>query len=237
MNAARIVEQLAVEQLAVDLGGRRVLEDVSFTLGAGSMTALLGASGAGKSTLLGALGGSIRPAHGKVVLVGGAHGGAGFVPQLPLDDHSPFSITEIVTLARPRHGMGTRRAERDRARAALERLGLSGVLERRLAELSGGQRQRVAIAVATYLGSPVLLCDEPTSGADPVLADEVLGLLRELADQGGIVVVSSHDEARLRSVVDRVLGLHKGRLVLDKDVREITTEDVDGVYRNGTGVG
>jgi ABC-type Mn2+/Zn2+ transport system ATPase subunit len=227
--------RLAVEQLAVDLGGRRILEDITFTLEAGSMTALLGASGAGKSTLLGALDGRLRPACGRVEVIGGAHTGAGFVPQLPLDDHSPFSITEIVTLARPRHGMGTRRTERDRAGAILERLGLSGLLERRLAELSGGQRQRVAIAAATYLGSPVLLCDEPTSGADPALADDVLGLLRELADQGGIVVVSSHDEVRLRGVVDRVLGLRDGRLILDKGVVAVTGEDVERVYRDRTG--
>lgn len=221
---------LVVDALTVELGGRRILEDVSFSIGPGTFVALLGSSGAGKSTLLGALCGRLDPVCGDVRVVGRGGAEAGFVPQLPLEDRSPFSIEEIVTLAGPRLGLRTRRHEQAQARVVLERLGLDGLLERRLSELSGGQRQRVAIAAAAYLGSPVLLCDEPTSGADPVLAADVLGLLREIADQGNIVIVSSHDVVRLRSTADRVLGLRDGRLVLDKNAVDVTDADVDGVY-------
>jgi zinc/manganese transport system ATP-binding protein len=225
-----VTAALVVDALTVELGGRRILEDVSFSIGPGTFVALLGSSGAGKSTLLGALCGRLDPVCGDVRVVGRGGAEAGFVPQLPLEDRSPFSIEEIVTLAGPRLGLRTRRHEQAQARVVLERLGLDGLLERRLSELSGGQRQRVAIAAAAYLGSPVLLCDEPTSGADPVLAADVLGLLREIADQGNIVIVSSHDVVRLRSTADRVLGLRDGRLVLDKNAVDVTDADVDGVY-------
>jgi ABC-type Mn2+/Zn2+ transport system ATPase subunit len=218
---------LEVSELAVDIDGHRVLHDVSFTVRRGEMIALLGPSGSGKSTLLRAICRQVIPSSGSIR----GTTGAGFVPQLPYEARSPLSIREIVTLGHPRKGLRTRSAERHRAELLLDRLGLADLGNRRLAELSGGQRQRVAIATALGLGSPVLLLDEPTSGADPVLAEDVLALLRELADFDNAVLVAGHDASRLVTHVDRVLGLNNGRLVADVPAAGIDDRVLADVYR------
>jgi len=218
---------LEIEHLSVEIDGSRILDDVSFALRLGEMVALLGASGAGKSTLLAAICGHVRPTSG-VVSPGT---GAGFVAQTPFDPRSPLSVEEIVSLGRPRRGLVTTRAEHRRARDVLGRLGLDGLENRRLNELSGGQCQRVAIATALAFDSPLLLLDEPTSGADPVLADEVLELLRGLVVDGTTVLLAGHDASRLIGRSDRVLGLAAGRLVLDAPTGSLAPDALDAVYR------
>lgn len=217
---------LEVSELAVDIDRHRVLRDVSFTVRRGEMIALLGSSGSGKSTLLRAICRQVTPSAGSIR----GTTGAGFVPQMPYEARSPLSIREIVALGHPRKGLRTSSVERHRVEMLLERLGLADLANRRLAELSGGQRQRVAIATALALGSPVLLLDEPTSGADPVLAEDVLTLLRELADLGHAVLVAGHDASRLVAHVDRVLGLNNGRLIVDATAAAIDDRVLIAVY-------
>jgi len=222
-----VTPALEVANLSVGINGTSIIEDISFTLQPGEMVALLGASGAGKSTLLAAICGQIRPTSGTVAPASGA----GFVPQAPFEVRSPLSVEEIVSLGRPRRGLVTSRDERRRAREVLSRLGLDGLEKRRLSELSGGQRQRVAIAAALAFDSPLLLLDEPTSGADPVLADEVLELLRGLVAEGTAVLLAGHDAPRLVGRSDRVLGLADGRLVLDAPTGALAPDALDVVYR------
>lgn len=217
---------LRVERLTVELDRNLILDDVSFSVRPGEMVALLGSSGAGKSTLLAAICGQVRATSGSVLPATGA----GFVPQAAFSPRSPLSVAEIVVLGRPRRGLLTSRVERRRSTELLERLGLAGLEDRRLGELSGGERQRVAIATALTFGSPLLLLDEPTSGADPVLAAEVLTLLRELTRDGNAVLLAGHDAPRLVGCSDRVLGLTDGRLTLDVIAADVTAERLDAVY-------
>lgn len=217
---------LELDRLCIALDGNPILEGVSFALQPGEMVALLGASGAGKSTLIAAICGHIRPTSGKI----SPGPGAGFVPQTPFETRSPLSVAEIVSLGLPRPGLAMSRAERRRSTELLERLGLAGLEGRRLTELSGGQRQRVAIAAALAFGSALLLLDEPTSGADPILADELLALLKELTRDGRTVLLAGHDAPRLISCSDRVLGLAAGRLILDVAALDVTAEQLDAVY-------
>lgn len=221
MNA--VVE---LDRLCVALDGNPIIEGVSFALQPGEMVALLGSSGAGKSTLIAAICGHVRPTSGKVF----PGTGAGFVPQTPFATRSPLSVAEIVSLGLPRRGLVTSRVERRRSTELLERLGLAGLEGRRLSELSGGQRQRVAIAAALAFGSALLLLDEPTSGADPILAEELLALLKELTRDGHTVLLAGHDARRLVGCSDRVLGLAAGRLVLDVSAVDVTAGQLDAVY-------
>jgi ABC-type Mn2+/Zn2+ transport system ATPase subunit len=221
---------LTIEHLCVEINDKTILEDISFSLQPGEMVALLGASGAGKSTLLAAICGHRRQTSG-CILPGT---GAGFVPQIPFEARSPLSVEEIVAMGRPRRGLVTRRDERTRSREILGRLGLAGLESRRLSELSGGERQRVAIATALAFDTPLLLLDEPTSGADPVLADEVLALLKDLTCAGNTVLLAGHDASRLVGCSDRVLGLAGGRLVLDVPASGVVPGTLERVYGRST---
>jgi ABC-type Mn2+/Zn2+ transport system ATPase subunit len=221
---------LEVRNVSINRGERRVLEEVSFRVESGQMLGLFGASGAGKSTLLGVLCGQLKASSGTITVDGKRCTSAGFVPQAPFERRAALSVREVVALSRPRSGLITSRTERLRSESTLERLGMAPYANRRLSELSGGQLQRVAIATAVNLGSSVLLCDEPTSGADPVVAQDVLTLLRELVDDGNSVIVASHDVERLLPRIDRVVGLRVGRVVLDADAGEVTTTDTERLF-------
>lgn len=221
---------LDIRNVCVDRGGRRVLKDVTFHVEPGQMLGLFGASGAGKSTLLEVICGQLEACSGTIMFDGKRCTSAGFVPQAPFERRVALSVREVVALARPRIGLVTSRSERRRSEETLERLGMTPYANRRLSELSGGQLQRVAIATAVNRGLSVLLCDEPTSGADPVVARAVLELLREIADDGIAVVVASHDVERVLSSIDHVVGLRAGQIVLDKPTAMLGADEVTGIF-------
>lgn len=220
---------LKVSDLSVRRGNTMILSDISFSAQKGTITALLGASGAGKSTLLAALCGQLKPYKGTVVLENS--GCAGYVPQTPYSEDCPLNISQIVTLSDSRTWLSTPPEARYKAMKVLGRLGLQDYSNYRLSELSGGQKQRVAIGAAIYLGSEVILCDEPTSKIDPGLASEVLGLLKSLANEGSCIVISTHDPLRVMQYADRAIGLRSGRLVLDDLCSNISQSAVDDLYR------
>ncbi|MFI6515975.1 ABC transporter ATP-binding protein [Spirillospora sp. NPDC050679] len=213
----------AVRKVYGEDGGRvTALDGVSLALPAGSFTAVMGPSGSGKSTLLHCAAGLDRPDDGRVFvdgaeLPGGSEaaltrfrrGRVGFVFQhfnlLPTLD-----VLQNVTLPLRLAG---RRADRARARAMLERVGLGDRLHHLPAELSGGQQQRVAIARALVTEPKVLFGDEPTGALDTRSARQVLGLLQEAVRvHGRTVVMVTHDPVAA-SYADSVLFLTDGRIV------------------------
>jgi ABC-type Mn2+/Zn2+ transport system ATPase subunit len=188
-----------------------VLVEIDLRIEAGQLVGIVGCSGAGKSTLLSALAGGPVQLAGRVQVGGrdprGSSHPVGLVPQLGDESVTGLSVTELVALGRPRRGLLTSRTERRHAADLLARLGLDGLQHRRLDELSGGQRQRVAIARALNASSTLLLCDEPTSGADPALTAEIVGVLREVAGTGTSVLVATHDLSVVAPRLDRIIGL------------------------------
>lgn len=204
-----------------------VLHGVSFTLRRGEFAALIGPSGSGKSTLLNILGLLERMTEGSYRIDGDEMNGLddaaltlrrrsalGFVFQfhhlLPA-----FSALENVTLpALMREGRVTS-AQRERARAMLDAVGLAKAMGKRPGQLSGGMQQRVAIARALVLEPPLVLADEPTGNLDTASSDEVFALMRRMHAELGIsFIVVTHDP-RLAARCDRVLELVDGRLVRD----------------------
>lgn len=210
-----------IQLLHADLGMGRVptLRDVSCAVVAGEVVAVLGASGAGKSTLLASVAGTVALHAGTLTVHGRdprtAPCPVGFVPQSTEGRYVSLCVEEIVALGRPHRGLRTSPADRARARQLLADLGLAGLEHRRLSTLSGGQHQRVAIARALAASDSVVLCDEPTSGADPILAAELVGVLTGLARRGAAVLIATHDLATVVPAADRVLGFASGRLVYD----------------------
>jgi polar amino acid transport system ATP-binding protein len=216
--------ELEASNLTKRYGEHSALNGAEFSVPAqAGCLVLLGASGSGKSTLLRVLGSLLTPDCGEVRVAGRVLDWSdeaalaqrrtnGFVFQsFNLFPH----LTALENVALPLrivHGVGAAEA-RQRAVELLESFGLGPHLEKRPAELSGGQQQRVALARAIAPKPKLLLLDEPTSALDPMMTQDVLDLIRELAEKGQRIVLSTHEIAFARKVADWVLFLEHGRVV------------------------
>jgi ABC-type lipoprotein export system ATPase subunit len=201
---------------------RRVLDGAELEVEAGEIVAVLGRSGSGKSTLLHVLGGLDRPEAGVVEVAGRRvtgtgerqlsalrRGHIGFVFQF---FHLLPELTGEANVLLAGRVRGADPAAIERGRALVDRLGLRPVADSLPHQLSGGEQQRFAIARALVNDPALLLADEPTGNLDVEAGADVLGLLRELADEGRAVVLVTH-EATAAAIADRVLRLDDGRLV------------------------
>jgi thiamine transport system ATP-binding protein len=191
----------------------RVLDDVSLSVGAHEVVALLGPSGSGKSTLLRVIAGIIAPDRGRVLV----HGvdvtgrpthrrGVGMVFQ----DNQLFphlSVLENVAFGPKMSGTG--RAERDeRAARWLRRVGLAGFEDRRVTDLSGGEEKRVALARSLAAEPSVVLLDEPLTGLDRELHDRLAGELGALLRDAHVTaLLVTHDRDEAASIADRSVQL------------------------------
>jgi putative ABC transport system ATP-binding protein len=195
----------------------RPIDGLSLEVASGELVLLLGASGCGKTTLLSILAGILRPQRGSVRLNDRELTGLGGGALTEYRRHSvgvvfqAFNLVPSLTAAEnvqvPLRAAGfTARRARRRADELLAQVGLGRRRLHRPGALSGGEQQRVAIARALALDPPLLLADEPTAHLDYVQIEGVLRLLREIADEGRMVVVATHDE-RMGPLADRTIEL------------------------------
>jgi len=215
-------------------GGAPALDGIDLDIRRGEYVALTVLSGAGKSTLLRCLNGLVTPTAGQVEVDGVAVTGAtpetlrrirarvGFVFQqfnllrrLTVLENTVLGRLALTTRWRSLIGW-FEPADLARAEATLVRVGLGGLATRRIDTLSGGQQQRVAIARALVQGPAVILADEPMASLDPALAHTVMELLRRINQEDGITVVTSlHVLELAQAYGQRIIGLHRGRVVHD----------------------
>ncbi|MBL8779310.1 MAG: ABC transporter ATP-binding protein [Alphaproteobacteria bacterium] len=205
----------------------RVLKGMSFDLVKGEFVALLGPSGSGKSTLLSILGTLLAPTSGTLEMLGESlvhldeqrltkfrNRHIGFVFQFHhlLPD---FTATENVLFpAAASAGIETRQS-RDRARALLDRVGLTDRLDFRTPKLSGGQKQRVAIARALMNHPALVLADEPTGNLDRQTADQVLALLRDMNRTDKTTFLISTHDPHVAAFCDRRITVVDGQLATE----------------------
>jgi putative ABC transport system ATP-binding protein len=215
------VGDLSIQDLVVEYssGGYAVrpINGLNLDVAAGSLLILLGPSGCGKTTLLSCLGGILRPKSGAIKFDGvdvttleGATLGqyrrdkVGIVFQA---FNLVPSLTALENVMVPLRAAGwSRAASRRRAEELLARVNLSERMKHRPGDLSGGQQQRVAVARAIALEPPLILADEPTAHLDFIQVEEVLRLIRSLADGERVVVVATHD-SRILPMADHVIEL------------------------------
>lgn len=226
---------VSVSDLTVDRGRVRALDRVSLTLPRGEICVLLGPNGSGKSTLLLSLLGLVTPAGGSVRLLGLPvrralrSGRVAAVPQSDrLDEGFPVTAREVVMQGRRRFTGPWRRpsaTDRGVVDAALERVGLAHLASRRIGELSGGQRRRVLLARCLAQEADLLLLDEPFNGMDAGSEQVYIDVLRELADEGRTILVSTHHLDTVDRLADSV-ALLAGRLIAHGSVAETTTPEV-----------
>jgi putative ABC transport system ATP-binding protein len=185
-------------------GTRRVLHEVSVSIEAGQLVAVVGRSGSGKTTLLSLLAGFIAPDSGSIEGVAEAWSETALVPQtLGLLDE----LTALENVAAPLRLTGTPRREAEAgATATLGELGLGEMVTRFVGEISAGQRQRVGLARALVGGPRVLLADEPTSHLDDDARALVLAAIRRRVATGTAAVLVTHDPV-VRDAADLVVEI------------------------------
>ncbi|KRE14548.1 ABC transporter ATP-binding protein [Bosea sp. Root483D1] len=220
MLSATSILPLTVEAAAFSGDGKLLVEPNSFTIPAGGLTVLLGPNGAGKSLTLRLCHGLLTPSRGAVRWAAGAEGRAKrhamvFQKPIMLRRSVEANITHALAAA------GANSAERKaRAAQALQRFGLAERASQPARLLSGGEQQRLAIARAWALRPELLFLDEPTSQLDPAATRQIEELLSGLVAEGITVMMSTHDLGQARRLADRVLFLHRGRLVEDAPAKD-----------------
>ncbi|WGX98190.1 amino acid ABC transporter ATP-binding protein [Nocardioides sp. L-11A] len=224
---------IQVRGLCKSFGERQILFDVDLDVDAGKVVVLIGPSGSGKTTLLRCINRLEHPEQGEVLLDGTPIG-----TRVVRGRSTPLSNKELAQ-QRSQVGMVFQRFNLFHHKTALQnitegmvqvagiapdvaaatghdlltRVGLAEKADSYPSQLSGGQQQRVAIARALGMGPRAILFDEPTSALDPETVGDVLGVMRDLADQGMTMVVATHEMGFAREVADLVVMMDQGRVV------------------------
>jgi ABC-2 type transport system ATP-binding protein len=233
------VNVVDVSGLTKRYGAVCAVDDLSFSLQAGTVTGFLGPNGAGKTTTLRLLLGLAEPASGNALVFGQRYrdldvpiAAVGAILEAN-DFHPSRSGRDHVRVLAIAAGIGVERV--DEVLALVE---LTNGAGRPVREYSLGMRQRLGLAAA-LLGDPKLLVlDEPTNGLDPAGIHWLRSFLRSFVDQGRTVLVSSHLLAEVAQAVDRVLIISEGRLVADATLEALTAEgrSLEDVYLDLTAV-
>ncbi|MDO0936095.1 ABC transporter ATP-binding protein [Streptomyces sp. DG2A-72] len=211
---------VAFDQVSKTYGTVRAVDGLSLTLRPGETVALLGPNGAGKSTTLDLLLGLRQPDSGTVRVFGTGPreaivaGRVGAMLQSGglMDE---VTVAELVRLACALH------PKPYPANDVLARAGIAQIADRKVNKLSGGQAQRVRFALATAGDSDLIVLDEPTTGMDVTTRQAFWATMREQADQGRTVLFATHYLEEADAIADRVLVLHRGRLLADGTAAEI----------------
>ena len=226
---------LALERVTVELGGRAVVDGVSFSVERGEWVTLIGPNGAGKTTLLRSVAGLIGH-RGEIRLDGDpirrlrrrdVARRVAVVPQSPLLPGG-MTVHEYVLLGRTPYVsyMGSEsRHDVAATEAAVARLDLAELADRELGTLSGGERQRAVLARAIAQQAPLLLLDEPTSALDAGRQQEAMELIDTLRLDAGLTVVGAmHDLTLAGQYASRLILLSSGRVVAHGAAGEVLTE-------------
>lgn len=224
---------IEITELVVERGGHRVLDGVNLDVAAGTVTGLLGPSGSGKTTLIRAVVGVQIVRSGSITVLGSPAGHAGLRHRVGYQTQAPSIYDDLTVAENVRYFAtlyGIRSAEADRTVADV---GLAAQARQLAGTLSGGQRSRASLACALVGAPELLVLDEPTTGQDPVLRDELWARFRQLAADGTTVVVSSHvmDEANR---CDHLVLVRDGEIIADAppaDIKARTgTDDLDAAF-------
>ncbi len=215
---------LRVENISKRLGERQILKDVSLQLHRGELKVLIGPSGGGKSTLLQCINFLIPPDEGRIWLgeqqieihrkqdLYAYRQKVGMIFQdFNLFDH--LNALDNVSIALRKVKKIARKDAEERAMRELERVGLGDKTTLYPSQLSGGQKQRVSIARALAMDPEALLLDEPTSALDPELIGEVLGVIRNLAQDGMTMIMATHQLGFIRTLADDILFMQDGQII------------------------
>lgn len=213
MRAPTSLLPLTLDRVCFAAGGRRIIDEVSLTVEAGSRTVILGPNGAGKSVLLRLCHGLLAPTSGRIAW--SAPDRTSGMRRQAMVFQRPVMLRRSA-LANVAYGLkvaGVGATERDaRAQAALERVGLTHLADRPARVLSGGEQQRLALARAWALNPEVLFLDEPTANLDPGATHEIEAAIQAIHAGGTKIVMVTHNLGQARRIADEIVFLHNGRI-------------------------
>ncbi len=230
---------LTVEEVSVSFSGRVVLDRVSFKVGKGEFTGLIGSNGVGKTTLLRVILGLQKPGSGHVRVLGAplAKRGRslGYVPQkVVLDADVPLRGRDLVALGLDGHrfGFGHRsKGQRALVDEILQDVDAERFADSRVGSLSGGEQQRILIAHALVSRPSLLLLDEPLANLDPKSVQEIVALLHRVAAQYEVaILLSAHEMNALLPVMDRIVYLTNGRAASGTTEEVVQSEVLSKLY-------
>jgi len=218
-----------IENLEKSFGDNEVLKDINFKVKKGEVVSIIGSSGSGKSTLLRCInlleepnGGKIKY-HGENILddisINNYRTKVGMVFQ-SFNLFNNMSVLENCVIGQVKVLKKSRQEAVKLAEEFLQKVGMYPFKDAKPTSLSGGQKQRVAIARSLAMNPEVLLFDEPTSALDPEMVNEVLNVMRDLAEEGLTMLVVTHEMGFARDVSNRVLFMDKGVIAEDEDSKE-----------------
>ena len=215
---------LTLDRVALTLGGRPLVKEVSLTLEPGEVIGLLGPNGAGKTTTFNLVIGLLRPDHGQVLMDGHpvaglsmperARLGIGYLPQEP-SVFRQLSVRENLQLVLAQSGLASAQA-RDRLHQLIDEFHLQPFIDRKGYQLSGGERRRteVARALAVGLEGPrYLLLDEPFAGVDPLAVADLQELIHSLRTRGMGILITDHNVRETLAITDRAYILTDGSIL------------------------
>jgi manganese/zinc/iron transport system ATP- binding protein len=238
MSETAATPALEIHDLTVAYHKKPVLWGVDLAVPAGQLVGIIGPNGAGKSTLIKACMGLLPTASGWIKFFGAPlHGAAtrvGYVPQREsVDWDFPVNVMDVVLMGRyGRLGLFRRpkAADREVARACLDKVGLLPFADRQIANLSGGQQQRVFLARALAQEADLYFMDEPFAGVDAATETAIITVLRELRDRGRTLLVVHHDLPTARNYFDRLLLLNMNVVAYGPTAEVFTPELLQRTY-------
>ena len=220
--------------------GNTALRNATFDIPLGTITALVGVNGAGKSTLFKAIMGFVPAAKGEITVLGMPVKEAlrknvvAYVPQAEEVDWTfPVLVEDVVMMGRYGHMGFLRRPkqiDQDAVTTALERVGMTEFRLRQIGELSGGQRKRVFLARALAQDSKVILLDEPFTGVDVKTEEAIITLLREMRDEGRVMLVSTHNLGSVPEFCDRTVLVKETILAFGPTETTFTRENLEEAF-------
>jgi phospholipid/cholesterol/gamma-HCH transport system ATP-binding protein len=242
---------IAISGLHKALGGHTVLNGVHLKIDKGITCVIIGRSGCGKSVLLKHIVGILKPEKGKVVIDGRE---VGALNEKDLDAlrlkigmvfqggalFDSMTVGENVGFGLIEHDHVPHRELLERIEESLALVGLHGIANLMPSELSGGMRKRVALARAICIKPQIILYDEPTTGVDPITADSINELIKDLHDKLKVTsVVVTHDMKSAYKVADKIAMLYHGKIIAEGNSEEIqnSTNPIVHQFINGLAVG
>jgi ABC-2 type transport system ATP-binding protein len=217
---------IIVKQVTKRYGPQKAVDDISFTVKTGEVLGFLGPNGAGKTTTMKAITGYLAPDTGDIQLGGisvkedpdAVKKYVGYLPETnPL--YMDMGVIDYLRFTAEIHNIPKKNI-RARILLMINTCGLEGEKHKRIGELSKGYRQRVGLAQALIHDPAVLVLDEPTSGLDPNQIVEIRDLIRRIGREK-TVILSSHILAEVEATCDRILIIHKGRIVANGTARDL----------------
>jgi ABC-type Mn2+/Zn2+ transport system ATPase subunit len=221
-----------VKDLSVRLSGQLILDQISFDVESGTITAIIGPNGSGKTTLIRAILGLI-PSTGEAIILGEPAGKMigrlGYVPQrFEFDRTFPLTVEELLYFSL------SPAIDPDRIYETAEEIGVAGLLGKMLGELSGGELQRVLIARALLNRPPVLFLDEPTSGVDVKGSKDFYSLVASLRSNHQMTIfIVSHEIGAVRDLADEIICLNRRLVCRGRPEKVLTEAHIAELYRQG----